>query len=492
VKLIIESMICVTLGCWIYNCIARAHRLCFVAHCFYYGSDCTVQLYLQKHQKHPPPFYSVLVYKHVNPDAQDKEMLLVSDIAAIIFIIITAMQPHGVAAVLPQSYDAKDLRPMCSAWSHVLSQGNASSCCAAAMATSLSLRECLRDGRDTMYSAQQIWDCSGAAISSVKNGTLLQRLIDAMLVSGDHFLVRHECAPTMLDTEPSSDRCERTCPDEMTRPVAMSAAFKLSGEDGGVAARRHMKEEIMRNGPVLAVLAFPTNNDLIAFSKLGAGQIFIPSSYEDDAAVSYHCIVAYGWGVSKDGQEFWRVQNSYGTRWGDYGVGRVGIGTLERNWRSVSTPRGECVASMEQLCILPPLLSEADDDDKKDLFSTVMTFIADASHNATYNIHNGNKSWATYYYNNYYRNFDATKLNNYYKETLRMHYHTITTMPTNAIVGVTLVSSIVVVCLLFMFIPPAEPVEAPAAATKPVSYYSYYAVPTQPWRTDTARYVWHA
>ena len=210
----------------------------------------------------------------------------------LIIIISAAMQP---SAAMPPYYDARDLRPGCSAWSHIMAQGEASSCCAAAMATSLSLRECLRDGRDTMYSAQQIWDCSGTAISSVRNGTLMHSLIDAMLESGDHFLVRHECAPTMINSEPSGDRCDHTCPDDMTRPIATSAAFKLSGEDdGGVAARRHMKEEIMRNGPVIAVLALPTDDDIIKFSKLGAGKIFIPSSYDDDSAVAYHCIVAYG------------------------------------------------------------------------------------------------------------------------------------------------------------------------------------------------------
>ena len=411
----------------------------------------------------------------------------------LILIILAAIQLN--AAVLPPSYNARELRPACSAWSHVMSQGEASSCCAAAMATSLSLRECLRDGRDTMYSAQQIWDCSGSSISSVKNGTLLQSLIYAMLDSGDHFLVRHECAPTMINSEPSGERCENTCPDDMTRPIAMSAAFKISGEDdGGVAARHHMKEEIMRNGPVLAVLALPTDDDMIEFSKLGAGQVFIPSSYEDDTAVSYHCIVAYGWGASEDGQEFWRVQNSYGTEWGDRGVGRVGVGTLERNWKSVSTPRSECVASMDQLCILPPLLPAAADEDALSLgvmLSAMMTLWpnADASQNNTYNIHNGNKTWATYYYNNYYRNFNVTALNNYYK--LIMHYRTISTMPNSAVLGVTMVSAFVIVCLLFMFITPAaEPPAAPNPKPVPDSYYCYYAVPSQSWRTDTSRYVW--
>ena len=419
---------------------------------------------------------------------------VIAAIAAPLFFISTfAMQ---------KAYDARGLSPGCSAWYDVLSQGTTSSCCAAAMATSLSLRECLRDGRDTMYSAQQIWDCSGSAISSVRNGTLLQGLIDAMLESGRRFLVHQGCAAgmtlNMIESEPSDDRCENTCPDDIMQSIDVSATFKLSGDDVR-AARNHMKEEIMRNGPVLAVLALPTDADAMEFRNLGAGQIFIPSTYADGAAVAYHCIVAYGWGVSEtDGQEFWRVQNSYGVQWGDNGVGRVGVGALERNWKSVSTPRVECVASMNQSC-LPPLLPAADAlsiDGVLDAIIMLWPSFADAfagaSQNNTY--HNGNKTWerATYYYyNNYYRNFNVTKLNNYYKDTLIMHYRTITTMPNSAVLGVTMVSAIVIVCLLFMFITPAEPEprrSKPGGLLVPDSYY-YYTVPPQPWRAETLRYA---
>ena len=391
--------------------------------------------------------------------------------AAIIFIIFATTEALPGAL---RAYDARALRPGCTAWSQVLSQGEASSCCAAAMATSLSLRECLRDGRDTMYSAQQIWDCSGSAISSVKNGTLLQSLIDAMLESGDHFLVRHECAPTMLNTEPSSDRCENTCPGEMTHPITTSSTFWLSGDDTGAAARQHMMEEIMQNGPVLAVLAFPTDSDLIKFRKLGPHHVFVPSSHTDAAAVSYHCIVVYGWGTGEDGQAFWRVQNSYGHEWGDYGLGRVGFGTLERNWRSVSTPRSECVASLDQLCILPPLLPAAA---APNFFSAMLAYIMPGGNSTR------DDSWANnYYYNNYYHSLNVTNLKRYYKDTLSMHYHTVTTAPNSAIVGVTLLSALVIVCLLFMFIPGAE--APPAAPAAPGKYYCYYVMPpSQPWRS---------
>ena len=84
-----------------------------------------------------------------------------------------------------------------------------------------------------------------------------------------------------------------------------------------------------------------------------------------------------------------------------------------------------------------------------------------------------------------------TKLNNYYKDTLIMHYRTITTMPNSAVLGVTMVSAIVIVCLLFMFITPAEAEprrSKPGGLLVPDSYY-YYTVPPQPWRAETLRYA---
>ena len=143
---------------------------------------------------------------------------------------------------------------------------------------------------------------------------------------------------------------------------------------------------------------------------------------------------------------------------------------------------------MEQLCILPPLLPAADDEDALTLGAVVgamVTFIT--TQNTTYH----NNSWSTYYYNNYYRNFNVTKLNNYYKDTLTVHYRTISTMPNSAVVGVTMVSAIVIVCVLFMFITPAE-AEQPRAKPVPGGYYYCYAAPSQPWRTDTSKYVWNA
>lgn len=344
------------------------------------------------------------------------------------------------AALSPPDYDARALRPECRAWREVLSQGNASSCCAAAMATALSLRECMRDGNNVMYSAQQIWDCSGTSISSAERGTMLQRLLDDMMRSGKHYLVSSECAPFLLTEEPSLARCEDTCQDEMTRPISTTSTFQLSvsatvqGHDVSAA----MKDEILQNGPLIAVLEFGSLSDVLAFDVLRAGAVFTPTL--TTAPVGHHCIVVYGWGA--DG--YWLVQNSYGSTWADHGVGRIKFGTLERSWRGVSTPAKACNAP----CALPPILPHSD----------IFGYLSDMIYKLMGE--GGNVTMS---------GLNVTKISTYYRDTVVMHYHTVSALPNSTIVCLTIASSIFVVWLLYM-ITPAAPVPARYIYV-PVSYH---------------------
>ncbi len=127
---------------------------------------------------------------------------------------------------------------------------------------------------------------------------------------------------------------------------------------------------------------------------------------------------------------------SAGTSWADGGVGRIGFGTLEHNWRSVSTPRRACDAS----CVTPLLAADGG------LLEMVYSLVG--SNNGTA------ASWTTVY--NYlinHNSFNMTKVSNYYRDTVIMHYHTVSRMPNEAVVGVTILSALVIVCLLFMMTP---------------------------------------
>ena len=143
-------------------------------------------------------------------------------------------------ASIPAEYDARSERPRCAAFQRIMNQGSVASCCAFAMATALSARECLRDGRDTLYSPQQIWDCSGPSISDIQNGTLLRSLINAMgAVSSPtsaYFLVPNACAPAQQLSAPSLQRCADTfnscATGVIVPPVQASATFLLSTFSG--------------------------------------------------------------------------------------------------------------------------------------------------------------------------------------------------------------------------------------------------------------------
>ena len=101
---------------------------------------------------------------------------------ACIIIIVIIMGVQVAVAQLPASYDSRSLwKEHCTRFSVIHNQGNCSSCCAMALSSAISARECMRDGRDIVYSAQQIWDCVGESASATCNdGAYLDNLIRSL------------------------------------------------------------------------------------------------------------------------------------------------------------------------------------------------------------------------------------------------------------------------------------------------------------------------
>jgi hypothetical protein len=331
-----------------------------------------------------------------------KKKMMCSKITSAIIIMMMMMatlsDANSIISMIsiPSEYDARALRPKCAVWNTIMNQGGIASCCSFAMATALSARDCMRDGRNRLYSPQQIWDCSGPSISDTQNGTLLQHLItgmgDTTNIYSAQFLVPYACAPTPIQSEPSLMRCSQTfaaChPGFVLPPIKASVIFRLSTYSGPldygvILAARYMMFEIMQNGPVIGVLATHSVADRMRFEALPPDTIFIPIQLEPLTDEGYHCIVVYGWGV-ESGIHFWRVQNSYGAGWSDKGVGRIIRGTLERNWRSVSTPSRPCLNNIisgddaynktnittthttnNSECIYPPLFDQKNASDEE-------------------------------------------------------------------------------------------------------------------------------
>lgn len=226
----------------------------------------------------------------------------------------------------------------CTSFFHFMDQKNCSSCCAAAIATSLSMRTCLRDGRNVVFSGQQLWDCGGG---NCQKGVVLDVMVDSLGVQTGLF-VDAECAP-LLAAEPNRTRCLSTsCPHTASTVMGGVARYDASYFRGNpdytaLVAGRAMMEEIMENGPVVSVLKLSVD-DFQRFSDWkGEQHVFVANATATRSV--WHCVVVYGWGQdARSGHNYWLVHNSYGVQWGDMGTARVARGgALELEWRGLYT-----------------------------------------------------------------------------------------------------------------------------------------------------------
>jgi hypothetical protein len=231
-----------------------------------------------------------------------------------------------------------------------------------AISSSLSSRECMRDGRDIAYSAQQIWDCAGpSALATCSNGSLL----DLMILSlgrgarSSQSLIKGNCSLyAERDTNASkckiaSDGCSADADGHSQ--IEGSVFYDLlwySGntEFGAWAASKAMMSEIWANGPVVAVISL-NEREYSLFgqnSYLKNKKVFVPLPLNDTLSTRFmrHCLTVYGWGQDEvTGLNYWLVQNSWGEEWGDGGTARIlrGMNFLEVEWRGISTSPRPCI-----------------------------------------------------------------------------------------------------------------------------------------------------
>ena len=259
----------------------------------------------------------------------------------------------GIArAIPPSTYDLKALYPQCKAFQNIFQQGTCSSCCAAAIATELSLRECILHNKpERMYSAQQIWDCAGpSGDGTCRSGVDLGKMINAMGtgLKSSRTLVDLPCVPTAIlnGKEPNSTQCDLTanftaCGHHELGGASQynMASYYATLEYSSLMASRAMMNEIIENGPVVSVIMFSTASDFGNFVNMqSGGHIFMPNSSLLPSTTILHCLVVYGWGTDDaTGRKYWLVQNSYGATWADGGFGRVlqGVDLLEGTWKGL-------------------------------------------------------------------------------------------------------------------------------------------------------------
>jgi len=110
---------------------------------------------------------------------------------------------EATAIELAPSWDARAAtRALCGAWTPLDQGATCASCCAMALASALSARACLRDARDTVFSARQIWDCAGAmGIATCDEGAYLRALINAVAARQGALLTLPPTRPTITEEE---------------------------------------------------------------------------------------------------------------------------------------------------------------------------------------------------------------------------------------------------------------------------------------------------
>lgn len=287
------------------------------------------------------------------------------------WLLLLLLLLGGAGAAASDNNDAAssslDLRaafPHCRAWAPVLDEGACSACTTASAAVAMSLRMCMRDGRNLRLSSAQLWDC--ASDGSCSAGTSLVTLLENIGSATAFALLPEACGPAMPAADPNATRCaERfaACPSPpilLLEAVVFADVVRFHGAPDYAAelAMRALMREIQTNGPVLAVITL-VGADVPLFFGLGprAG-VFVPQALLPPAqrappppggqvATLRHSLVVYGWGPG-----YWLVQSSYGPAWGANGTARIlrGANVLEAQWRGPTLVPRPCAARTELGC----------------------------------------------------------------------------------------------------------------------------------------------
>jgi len=206
-------------------------------------------------------------------------------------------------AILEDKYDFREKHPECH--SLIINQTNCSSSYALAAASAFSDRLCMNTGKNVRLSAQTFLSSHGEEEREQCTGGNVAEVID---FARKHGFVDEECLPYMGEViTPCLDNigsCERHFAQEFC--VAQTA--------------EGVKREILKNGPVVAVI--PVYRDFLVY-KTGTYQVLEGTSKFQGG----HAIKIIGWSKDKESdEEYWIVENSWGTDWGINGYAHISIG----------------------------------------------------------------------------------------------------------------------------------------------------------------------
>lgn len=206
---------------------------------------------------------------------------------------------------LPTDYDARDYlqgQTQCAAF-RVRDQASCGWCGVFASSSSLSARLCLKYGREssatnTVFSAEQAGDCLGMTCAAGNSLGDMENFYAANPAAEEY------CNPYRQGSQPS---CSNLCP-------LTNLHSSVAGSRRLVVGVENMKFEVLKNGPT--AVRFNAYDDIFGYTT-GIYAVSPTAVYKGG-----HAVMLIGWGVSA-GSEYWLLQNSWGTSWGEGGFFRM-------------------------------------------------------------------------------------------------------------------------------------------------------------------------
>jgi hypothetical protein len=295
----------------------------------------------------------------------------------------TLLQLKAIESSMKGQYDPRDIwGRACNISFTPEDQGSCNSCAASALASTLGLRTCFRDGRNIHYSSQQIWDCYAIGVCKEK-GVIIEEFLYNLLygdMSANTLVFEKEKMKNMHDSNSSECLNNKNLSTKEGRidSITFHKEWWLGLMDGKKNRQdakpsnisnsvQNMQREIMHNGPIISVM-YLTDGEMHTLSHWHdkKDSDIIPMHKDEGLRSHHHAVTVIGWGTKGNTQEgfYWIILNSFGERWGKRGIGNIprGFGLMEHEWYSVSStpiPCKDCSVTVPP----PPTQKTVNDDE---------------------------------------------------------------------------------------------------------------------------------
>jgi len=141
---------------------------------------------------------------------------------------------------------------------------------------------------------------------------------------------------------------DENCPDAkryFVRKLGVSSGLGIDTFTKTFKSRNQIKKELKKNGPMFCSLMVYSD-----FSSYKGG-IY---KHESGSKKASHALSLVGWGRDDSGEEYWRLQNSWGDKWGEEGYVRVSMNNQANSEFSDVHRSAGCISAMPDLTHLCP------------------------------------------------------------------------------------------------------------------------------------------